>query len=42
MLKKSARCGLAWDKARFVAPGLGGLKIPAFLSILRGCSLLVV
>jgi hypothetical protein len=30
-----ACCGLAWGKARLGAPGLGGLRKAAVLSILR-------
>ena len=34
LLRLFAHCGLAWDKARLDAPGLGGLRSLVFLSIL--------
>jgi len=34
LLRLFAHCGLDWDKARLGAPGLGGLRSLAFLSIL--------
>ena len=38
LLRFRFACGLAWDKARLGAPGLGRVRSLDFLSILRGFS----
>jgi hypothetical protein len=41
LLRFRLACGLAWDKARLGAPGLGRVRSLAFLSILRDRSAVV-